>query len=170
MTSCGDCRTELDASWKLCPVCGSHVPEYRALIRKRVFEVIVLHASRGAPWKDTCIDAMQKNGITVSDVEEELKRRGKLPPDAAADDIDAKLPLKDKLADIRGALATITARSQAPVIGELASVIDELEHCLKDLEREVLQARKIKSEAVLQKDLSRDLSRAQTDPKNAPAP
>lgn len=48
---------------------------YGAGVRAQVFEVIVKQALAGAPWRDTCAGPMEVNGITLEEVEEELRRR-----------------------------------------------------------------------------------------------
>lgn len=53
------------------------VPDPNSPVRQQVFEIIVRQAMAGTPWKIICAAAMEFNGITADEVEEEVNRRRK---------------------------------------------------------------------------------------------
>lgn len=57
-------------------------------IRDMVFEVVVLQALAGAPWRIICAGPMSVNSITPEEIEEEVKRRGE------GNEFDALVPRK----------------------------------------------------------------------------
>ena len=44
-------------------------------VREQVFEVVVLEAIKGSPWREICAGPMRVNHITENQVEEEVQRR-----------------------------------------------------------------------------------------------
>ncbi len=49
---------------------------YASGVRAQVFEVIVRQAMAGAAWREICASPMLVNGITIEEIEQELKERG----------------------------------------------------------------------------------------------
>jgi hypothetical protein len=149
----------METTWNFCPACGWQVQQFYATIRKHVFEAIVRHAIRGGAWKQSCVAPMRHNKITVDEVEAEVRRRANaMKATRAAAAARGRLkkgdpPIRKKLSDIRGALNRVTRKSNAPVIGELASVIDELEQCLSELEEQVETARKLRKDGRSMQDI-----------------
>ena len=71
-------------------------------VRMQVFEVVVRQAVLGVPWKEMCAGPMSVNGITVEEVEQELKRRQALghidgPGCACAQCVAKRLNLSQEL-------------------------------------------------------------------------
>jgi hypothetical protein len=132
------------------------VQQFYNTIRRHVFEAIVRHAIRGGAWQQSCAAPMEYNNITPAEVESEVKRRKISARRAKAAAVvrgrmaRTDVPIGKKLSDIRGALTVISKRSETPVIGELTGVIEELEQCLRDLEKQVDTARQINQERQLQ--------------------